>query len=334
MMRKWQSVISMARELCLCGASAFVMVACSTAPQEEVVKMTFYHPYGPQIAEADWQTRGSTGEVVEVLKSGVEVRREYVGGVLHGTSSWTFPHTKVIDRIEQYRHGTRILAARNYASGSPQFQEEWLDSGHRIVRSWYDDGSPRILEDYEGASLVGGQYFTLDGEIESTVMDGTGIKIERSRLGELLTREHLQHSQVVSTESFYPNGQVREVVAYRDGKRHGQTRRYSESGEPLSIEQWTLGIVDGTHLYFDGGQPVRQISYVMGKKEGLELRFRPGTEEVVEEISWRQDKRHGPTKTYLADQTLTEWYWRGSQVSQDQFEARNSMNVAMASTQK
>lgn len=333
-MTKLQSVLSAAQVLLIGGASLFITVACSTPPQEEVVKTTFYHTYGPQIAENDWQARGSTGEVVEVLKNGVEVRREYVGGVLNGTSSWSFPHTKVIDRIEQYKNGNRVLAARNYPSGSPQFQEEWFDNGCRVVHAWYDDGSPRVLEEYDGSSLMAGKYFTLDGEVEATVVDGTGVKIERSRLGELLAREQLQKSQLVATESFYPNGQVREVVAYQDGKRHGQTRRYSESGEPLSIEQWSLGVVDGTQLYFEGGQPARQIPYAMGKKDGLELHFRPGTEEVVEEISWRQDKRHGASKTYLADQTLTEWYWRGSQVSEDQFEARDSMNVALSSPKK
>ncbi len=299
------------------------------------MKTTFYHTYGPQIAEADWQTRGSTGEVVEVLKNGVEVRREYVGGVLHGTSSWTFPHTKVVERIEQYKNGNRILAARNYTSGSPQFQEEWLADGPRVVHAWYDDGSPRIIEEYDGSRLISGQYFTIAGEIEASIAAGSGVKVERSSLGELLTHEQLKGSEVIATESFYPNGHLREAIAYHDGERHGQSRRYAESGEPLSIEQWTQGVVDGTQLFFEGGQPIRQIPYAMGRKDGLELHFRPGTEEVVEEISWRQDKRHGASKTYLADQTLTEWYWRGSQVSEDQFDARNSMSdVAMASPKK
>jgi antitoxin component YwqK of YwqJK toxin-antitoxin module len=320
--------------LIICGACSLCTIACSPPPHEEVVQTTYYHTYGPQIAEADWQTRGATGEVVEVLKNGVEVRREYVGGVLHGTSSWTFPHTKVIDRIEQYKNGNRVLAARNYTSGSPEFQEEWLVDDHIVARAWYEDGSPRVIEGYQGEHLIEGKYFTIDGEIESSVAAGTGTKIERSRIGALLNREQLRASDIIATESFYPNGQLREMVAYQESERHGQSRRYSESGEPLSIEQWTQGILDGSQLFFESGYPVRQISYAMGKKEGLELHFRPGTEEVVEEISWRQDRRHGVSKTYLAGQTLTEWYWRGSQVSEDQYVARDSMNVAYVMPKK
>jgi antitoxin component YwqK of YwqJK toxin-antitoxin module len=333
-MRKILGVLSSKRMLFICGASSFLTFACTTPPHEEVVKTSYYHTYGPQIAETDWQTRGATGEVVEVLKNGVEVRREYVGGILNGTSSWTFPHTKVIDRIEQYENGKRVQATRNFTSGSPEFQEQWFGEDHSIVSAWYDDGAPRLIEEYQGPQLISGRYYTIDGEIESSLADGTGTKIERSRHGDLLSRDQLKGSGIIATESFYPNGQLREIALFQDGSRHGQCRRYGESGEPLSIEQWTNGIVDGTQLFFEGGQPVRQIPYAMGKKEGLELHFRPGTEEVVEEISWRQDKRHGPSKTYLADQVLTEWYWRGSQVSEDQFVARDSMNVAYASSVK
>ena len=333
-MRKLQRDLSSARVLFVFGACSLLTIACSPFPREPVVKTSYYHTYGPQIAEADWQSRGATGEVVETLKNGVEVRREYAGGVLHGMSSWTYPHTKVIERIEQYQNGNRVLASRNYETGSPQFQEEWRPDDVYIARAWYDDGSPRIIEEYRKDLLSTGQYFTVDGEIEASVVAGNGTKVERSRHGELLNREQISGSSVIAVESYYPQGQLREVIAYQDGKRHGQSRRYCESGEPLSIEQWTKGVVDGAQLFFEGGQPIRQVSYAMGKKDGLELHFRPGTEEVVEEISWRQDLRHGPSKTYLADQVLTEWYWRGGEVPEEQFVARNAMNVAVATTRK
>ena len=317
------------RMFVICGACSLLSTGCSNAPQEEVVKTSYYHTYGPQVPQAEWESRGATGEVVEMMKNGVEVRREYVGGVLDGASSWTFPHTKVIDRIEEYRNGQRVAISSNYETGSPKYQEEWLANGLRQVHAWYDDGTPRLIEEHQGSKLMEGQYFTLDGETEASVVAGTGAKVERSRTGCLLTRDQLKGSDVLATEAFYPNGQLREVIAYRNGQRHGQGRRYSEDGEPLSIEQWTQGVVDGIQLYFEGGQPVRQVPYAMGKKEGIELHFRPGSEEVVEEIAWHQDVRHGPSKTYLGDQILTEWYWRGAQTSEEQFVARNAMNVAL-----
>ena len=328
-MRKLQDRLFFVRTLFFFGASSLLSIGCSTSPQEEVVKTSYYHTYGPQVDQADWADLGGTGEVVEVLKNGVEVRKEYVGGVLQGTSSWTFPYTKVTDRVEEYHDGQRIITSCNYETGSPKFQEELLPKDQRIVHAWYDDGSPRLIEEYKGTRLAEAQYFTIDGEVEGSVLGGNGMKVERSRNGELLTREQLKGSEVVASESFYSNGQLREAIAYQDLKRHGQSRRFSEDGEPLSVEQWTCGVVDGTQLFFEGGQPVRQITYAMGKKEGAELRFRPGTEEVVEEISWHQDVRHGPSKTYLGDQILTEWYWRGNHTSEEQFVARNSIHIAL-----
>ena len=314
----------------MCGACTLLSTGCSTAPQEEVVKTSYYHSYGPQMASGEWENQGSTGEVVEMLRNGVEVRKEYVGGVLDGVSSWTFPYTKVVDRVEEYENGQRVMTSSNYETGSPKCQEILHPNNLRQLQAWYEDGSPRLMEEYHGNLLRAGQYFTLDGDLEAAVEGGNGIKIERSRSGELLAREQLKQSSVVGSEAFYPNGQLREAIAYQDGKRHGQSRRFSEDGEPLSVEQWNLGVVDGTQLFFEGGQPVRQISYAMGKKEGIELHFRPGTEEVVEEISWHQDARHGPSKTYLGDQVLAEWYWRGAQIPEEQFVARNNVNLALS----
>ena len=308
--------------LLIAGACALVGAGCSRSNQGEVVKTAYYHSYGPQMAETDWEDQGSTGEVVDVLKNGVEVRKEYVGGVLEGTSSWTFPRSKIVERVEEFKNGNRLSATVNYETGTPKIHEEWMKNDRRIVHAWYEDGSPRYVEEYQGEKLVEGQYVTADGDAESAVLAGHGVRIERSRNGALLSREQLFNSLVVATEAFYPNGQLREAMSFKDGLRHGQCRRYAENGEPLSIEQWTGGVVDGAQLFFEEGRPVRQIPFIMGKKEGIELHFRPGSEEVVEEISWHDNLRHGPSKTYLGSDVHAEWYWRGGKTSEQQYLAR------------
>lgn len=326
-MKKISGYLLTCRMLFIVSCIACVGSGCTTSPQEDVVKTAYYHQYGPQIEQTDWQNLGSTGEVVEVLRNGVEVRKEYLGGVLHGTSSWTFPHMKIAERTEEYEHGQRVASSVNYETGSPKIEEQFFPDNRRVVYAWYEDGSPRYIEEYSGSTLIDGQYLTIDGDIESTVLAGTGCRIERSRSGGLLSREQISGSGVVATESYYSNGQLREAVSFMNGQRHGQSRRYLESGEPMSIEQWSNGQADGVQLFFEDGQPIRQISYSMGKKEGAELHFRPGTEEVVEEISWHNNLRHGPSKTYVADQVVTEWYWRGAHIPEEQFMARNSTNV-------
>ena len=326
-MEKTDRFLSLVRALCIAAACVFVGTGCSRQSQGEVVKTAYYHPYGPQMAEGDWEDQGSTGEVVEVLKNGIEVRKEYAGGVLDGTSSWTFPHSKIVERVEEYRKGDRVSSSINYETGSPRAREEWLSDNQRVIRSWYEDGAPQTIEEYAGERLINGQYLTLDGEVESTVLAGRGIRVERSRNGTLLSREQLYGSNVASTEAYFPNGQLREAMSFKEGLRHGQCRRYAENGEPLSIEQWSDGIVDGVQLFFEEGTPVRQIPFAMGRKEGIELHFRPGTEEVVEEVSWHDNLRHGPSKTRMGGEVHTEWFWRGGKTSEQQYLARIGSDV-------
>jgi len=308
------------------GCSLFV-IGCSPSSQEEVVKTSYYHAYGPKVTEDAWQAQGSTGQVIEMLKSGVEVRREYRGGVLHGQTTWTFPYSKVVERIEEYDNGRRFLLSKNYDTGTPKSQEQWLTNEHRIVHAWYMDGSPRLIEEYRGDQLAEGEYFTTDGEIEGAVSAGNGTKVDRSCEGKLLAREQVKAGDTICRETFYPCGQIREVHSLAVGKRNGQSRRYAESGEPLVIEHWKKGVLDGLQVVFEGGQPIRQIPYIRGIRDGIELHLRPGTEEIVEEISWYNDQRHGISKTYLADQTITEWYWKGGRVTEEQFAIRNRTSL-------
>jgi antitoxin component YwqK of YwqJK toxin-antitoxin module len=314
------------------AVAALIQTGCSRPTTEEVAKVSYYHAYGPEVAETAWKEQGSSGEVVELMRNGVEFRKEYKNGVLHGTSSWSFPYSKVVARFEVYENGSKVSAGKNYETGVPQFQEEWTPNQHRIVHAWYDDGVPRLIEEYTGNTLASAQYFTLDGDVEATVVSGTGVRVERSRLGVLMSRDQLAGGEVVSQESYYPNGYLKESVVYQDGVRNGLTRRYGERGEPLVVEQWKQGVLDGPMLMFEGGNLVRQVPYACGKKNGVELRYRPGTDEVVEEVTWRQDVRHGVSKTFLQGQTIVEWYWKNGRVSEDQFLSRSE--TALASSQR
>jgi len=304
-------------------ACVFLFGACTKSPQDEIVRTAYYHTYGPEVNADEWKVQGSSGEIVQTLKNGVEVRREYENGVLHGTSSWTFPYSKIIERQEEYVSGKRILCGTNFENGSPELEEEWEPGERRIVHAWYGDGAPRLLEEYRNGRVVEGKYFTLEGEVEGSVSSGHGMRVERSSAGQLSLREEVRSGDVMKRESFFPNGQLREVVLFQSNKKHGESKRFAENGQTVAIENWMFGVLDGVQIYFEGGQPVRQVPYVLGKREGKELHFRPGTEEVMEEIAWHNDERHGISKTYVANHPITEWYWRGGKVTENQFKDRN-----------
>jgi len=309
-----------------------VVTSCMRSSGDEVVKTSFYHPYGPQLEENEWKSQGQSGEVIEMLKSGVQVRKVYSNGQFHGECSWTFPYSKIVERTEEYENGKKFLLSKNYENGSPKYQEQWLGGDHRIVHAWYEDGVPRLIEEYAGDLVVEGQYYTSEGEIESSVVGSSGLRTERSKIGLLLSREYVQKGVVSERETFYPNGQVSEIISLREGKREGKGRRFAESGEPIVIENWKDGRLDGMQLVFEGGQPARQVPYSVGRKEGVELHFRPGTEEIVEEIAWHEDSRHGLCKTYLVDQTIEEWYWKGGRVTEEQYKIRDRASLVSVHT--
>jgi antitoxin component YwqK of YwqJK toxin-antitoxin module len=301
----------------------FLFGACSKSPQDDIVRTSYYHAYGPEVNAEDWKAQGSSGEIVQTLKNGVEVRKEYENGLLQGTSSWTFPYSKVVERVEEYHLGKRMLVGRNFENGSPEIEEEWEPGDRRIVHAWYPDGSPRLLEEFNQGRIVEGKYFTLEGEVEGSVSSGHGLRVERSGAGQLSLKEEVRSGDVMKREIFFPNGQLQEVVLFQGNKRHGECKRYAENGQTVAVENWCFGVLDGTQIFFEGGLPVRQVPYVLGKREGTELHFRSGTEEVIEEIAWHNDVRHGLSKTYVANHPITEWYWRGGKVTETQYKERN-----------
>jgi hypothetical protein len=61
-------------------------------------------------------------------------------------------------------------------------------------------------------------------------------------------------------------------------------------------------------------------AYLNGVKEGIERRFRNGSE-VVETISWVSGQRHGISETYIGNQTKRSWYFRGQLVSKSAYDS-------------
>ncbi len=307
-----------------CFTASFA-VSCTNKSQDEVIRTRYYHPYGPELTPTKWDEQGQTGEVVEHFKSGIEVRRSYADGKLHGATTWSFPHSSVIHRFEEYEHGERVAFGINYENGTPQIQEELYPNGLRVIRTWYEDGSPRQVEEWNNSNLMEGKYFTDHGDVEAVVQGGKGTRVERSRTGGLQVREQIIQGQVAVREEFYPNGTVKYTCTFKDGIKNGLSHSYTENGQPIKIEQWTNGVLDGTQIMFDHGLQVAQIPYKAGMKEGVELRFKPGTDQVVAKISWHKDMRHGPSIFFFPDQEITEWFWKDGKVTKDQFEAKNKL---------
>lgn len=70
------------------------------------------------------------------------------------------------------------------------------------------------------------------------------------------------------------------------------------------------------------GEKVAEVPYIRGKKNGIEHRYRDGTQ-LVEEVAWKDNIQHGQRKFYVDGETKTEWYHEGEVVSRTTFERMN-----------
>jgi len=305
--------------LCLIGV--FVLTSCSGVRRQapcldrEIKQSKYVHKYGFQVSEEDWERKGQDGHVITELKNGVVMTRFYEKGALHGESTYTFPHSQLVAKVERYDRGHLISTRVNYETGSPK-KEETLEDGGRKVRVWYEDGTPKSVENHRGGRLLQADYYTSDNRLDSKIVDGEGVRINRDAFGQVVSRDEFQEGFLSLSTITYPNGTLKEMIPYHLGQIEGVRRTFGIGGEPLTIEEWHGGVQNGVTALFQNGEKVAEIEYVDGKKHGVERRFKCG-DVLVEEIAWREDRRHGPAKLYVTDPAETKWYFEGKLVSSE-----------------
>lgn len=306
--------------LALLGIS--LLTGCSRPEGTEVTHISYYSPYGPQIDKRAFEEQEQTGEVVERLRNGCDVRTVYVHGKLHGTSSVTFPNSSVVHTYEEYVKGKIVSRGVNFETGIPEFEEEFTARGTRLVTCWYSDGSPKIMEEWVDSKLLSGTYLTVDGEEESKVQKGNGTRIERDKSGLLISKDSVQEGLILTRAHLFASGMISESIELQEGIRNGTSKVFLESGEPLRIETWSQGKLNGLQTFFENGLKTTEVTYSMGLKQGVERRFTPGTDTVIAETTWFRDRLHGPSITYKESGAVTQWYWNGEKVTEETFALR------------
>lgn len=306
--------------------SLFVVTAlpsCTPKPRVDeygAVKSTYVHQYGVEVADqTEWQSRGASGQIIKQMKNGATLTQSWQQGKLHGISTITFPHSNVVHIETFYDNGVRLWLTCNYQSGMPRKQDIYRTDGTIVVSNWYEDGSPRSGEVYKDNLLQSGDYFTRDQELETQVQGGNGERIRRDGHGQLLSKDEIENGKLVCRMLFYANNMPKKYIPYQDGKVQGILKTFYPGGEPDTIEEWQQGFQNGITSVFGNGGRVALVPYVNGKKSGIEKRFRPGTDTVVEEVSWKEDLKHGPLIIYVDNDKVTDYYYMGQKVSRVEF---------------
>ncbi len=186
-------------------------------------------------------------------------------------------------------------------------------------QTWYQSGSPKTKEVYDGDLLISGEYFTKENRLESSVKNKSGVRTVRDEFGDLVSIDTIEGGEIVCRIVPYPNGSPKELTPYVGGVVEGERKTFLETGEPLTIETWKGGLQEGITIVFQNGEKYAEVPYVRGAKEGIEKRYRKG-KTLIEEISWQDNKRHGPSYTYMGESVKTDWYFEGRQLTKTQYD--------------
>lgn len=304
-----------------CLITILMSSACNRTPPviPEIVEETYQHKYGMEVSADDWKQRGSHGQVMITLKNGVKICKSYVAGELHGDSLHSFPHSDTIQKRETYDNGLLIKEQMYYPSGAPKERSAFKEDGAVEKVTWLENGLPQSAEIHSDGLLVQGEYYNQANKIESTVKDLQGTRVNRDQYGHLISTDELQSGKMISRTTYHPNGNIKQIITFKDDLIDGDLKLFHPEGEPEMIQQWQAGQHTGTTTVFENGEKVAEVNYVDGKKHGIEKHFKDGSS-VVEEITWEDDLRHGPTVLYVGNKPTIEWYYNGKPVSKIAFD--------------
>lgn len=309
--------------LSMVGILSFALCGCQNSNKnknQDVISQRYIHKYGYDVSRDEWNANRYPGQVVTTLKNGVTIASSYEDGVLHGPTSYTYSHSQTMESLQIYDRGNLIKKTTFDIKGVPQKEEIFLTPTHVKAQSWYTSGTPMYFEEYVGANLIQGDYFNLQNECESRVENGMGLRTIRSKEGELLARESIERGQIASHQTFHPYINTPHITTrYENGVLEGERAGFGPSGEPLFIEHYSKGQLDGLATYFQNGCKYMETFYQNGKKEGIERQYIDG-EILVEETEYHVGVKHGPSIFYSDGISKTEWYYNNHFVSKSKFD--------------
>lgn len=316
-------------KFCL-NASAFLLLlttSCTPRPyasQDGSVKTTYIHQYGVEVANAEeWNERGSSGQIIKQLKDGSTQTQTWQQGALHGIATITFPHSTIVHHETYYDKGARVWQTAHYASGMPKRQNIFRPGNITLVSTWYEDGSPRSSEEYHGDNLWSGEYFTREQELETQVVQGNGERLRRDGHGQLITKDEFENGKKILEVVYFSNGMPQRYIPYVNDQIEGTLKTFFAGGEPATVEQWKHNLQHGDTTVFRSGQRIAVVPYVNGQREGVETVFRPGTDIITEQITWKNNLKHGPSLLYVDSDKITEYFFEGTKVSRMEFAQRD-----------
>ena len=306
--------------LCI-ALSSLLLFACQSAKKDEnenVVSKRYIHKYGYDVSKEEWDGASYPGQVITTLRNGVTVTTSYEEGVLHGPTTYTYPHSHTIESLNTYERGSLVKKLTYNIRGIPQKEEIFFSPSHLKTTRWYQKGTPLSVEEMDNGILLEGEYYNEKNEAISRISKGSGIRIIRDERENIISKETIENGTPVLRETFHPHGIPHTIVSLSGGKIHGQKKVFAPTGEPVSIETYRSDVLDGVSTYYQNGCRYLELQYKNGLKHGKERHFVDG-QTIVEETEWMDGQKHGPSVVFFDGMSRTRFYYNNELVSKEKY---------------
>ena len=309
--------------------SALGVIATGCAPvgpcyfDNEIVDQQFVHRYGVTVPKHHWEETGQNGQVVTTLRDGVTCKQTFYLGRLEGETTYTYPFSSNIEKVQQFSQDQLLKETLYFSSGMPKQETvHTISENTTEVKQWYENGVLKSTEKYSGSLIVRGDYYDQNGHRLSGIEQGSGVRMLRDTYGLLVFTDQFKDGEVEYRTTYYTEGSPKEMDPYTNGVVEGQRKTFYPGGEPKTIETWKRGKQEGLTTIFQNGQKSQEIPYVAGYKQGLGKVYKDGAT-VVQEVTWKDDFMHGPCVTYIDNRKATEWYYKGKKVTKGYYDSFN-----------
>lgn len=295
------------------------LFACHDDNDSNVVAQHYVHKYGFDMSKNEWQNRTKEGTVTTVLDNGVTVTNNYNNDALHGLSTYSFPHSSILEKIYDYDNGTLIKETHQDEAGIPYREKTYEPDNKTLIILWDKTGVPISQEQYENNALVNGKYFKPNNELEATIEDNTGDRIKRDRDGELLYTDTIKNGKLKARLTYHSNGQIKSSMTFKNYQLHGEQTNHSDKGDVVLKQTFNNGKLDGMKTAYRNNNKVYEVLYDNGLRQGLERHFKEDGS-LVAQVHWENDKKHGSERIFHDNDTHIKWYYKGKAVSIKKFE--------------
>jgi TonB family protein len=316
----------------------------------------FYYSKDSLMAKGNYSNGKKNGEWISYQKGGKPVTRiHYVNGEkgeeyvtfypngnkaeegIPGLVTKYFKSGKVQEEIHM-RDGKQNGAARRYYETGALFETRTMKDGERdsIYLFYYEDGTVWEHLLYRNGGIWNVlAYNASDGKAINccTIKDGNGIMRFYDREGKLADESEYRNTMRNGAVKSYTKGVLRYMGVYKDNKREGPWKFYSEDGDLTEECTYVSGKKEGEiHYYYKKGALSGQGNVQNGLGEG-EWRYFYESGKTKSILNFSKDSLNGPAQyfrdgklyrsgNYLQDDKVGTWISydaEGKETSREEF---------------